>query len=628
MLTTTNTAVAVPSQPKPSASVPQTQNSFAPVHVWNHPDNSVPTTTPTTSTSADRIKSFFDFRPLRTGSNEAVVGDNSTSTKAPYRLSSFSDTPISAVEATKPRSLSAGRTRPSGGVDLVQDIYDRLGISRGDLASSSKTSTGQQGDIRQSFLNYRNGPSKETSAVADSKTSMTRGRSTMQNSADTGITDDGQLRSRSLSRGRQFRSIWPPSESIPTSTITAPTKATAMTGISGPNPTSPKYRRTDDALDPVLSPSQQRSNAIVCSPDEVVAAMLSPSRLSLNRGVILQKDDELRPTSKSSPTRTATNYKAFGASTEDKTASTVVSTSNDDESAPSGISVKERMRAFSEPTKKTTTDSKKSKSTTAPARSYPPLIDIFAEERKRYQNDNIDGMEVDEEKKDDDIEYTMPGVRQLQQRQSAAIIDSPKETAMASPSASRGKGTALANTFLAAIQTSPMEHSPRNGPKFTFAPINEIATDDHGCALDTGSVSILSSVGSHDDLNHMTTLPMSRGNVNYNGTTTHIRKPSWIDNRSKQPQRGPVNTGTKPGATSAASSGQYQFLPSSTITNSNSELPKQPTSTSIIIERMVEERVQAKVAELERRMEQQMRTYMDEMDAKMASIIAAYENEK
>jgi hypothetical protein len=361
--------------------------------------------------------------------------------------------------------------------------------------------------------------------------------------------------------------------------------------------------------------------------------MLSPSRRNVHRTFNTQNDLELLPISKNSPTRNSTNNKAIVTNSEDKTASTEVSTSNDGESAPSGISVKERMRAFSEPTKKTTADTKKNKAATASTKNYPPLIDIFAEERKRQLIDNMDSTEVDEEKKDDDIEYNMPGVRQRIQMQNATSIDSPKDSAATTLSATRGKGALLANAFLAAIHTSPSEHagiSPRNGPTFTFAPINEIATDDHGSALDTGSVSILSSVGSHDDLNHTTNLPSSRSNMNYNGSATHVRRPSWIDNRNKQQQRAHVNSTTKPAATSVVSPGQY--LPSTSTAplaaSSNGELPKYSASTSIIIERMVEERVQARVAELERRMEQQMRTYMEEMEAKMASIIAAYETEK
>ena len=598
MLSTTNTAVPVviPSPQHPSsASVPQTLNAFAPAPVngWNQDNSSAAT------------KSFFDFRPIRTGSNEAVVGDNNNSStnipgKAPIRLSTITNTSISAVDATKPRSLSAGRIRMSGGSDLIQGIYDRLGVERGDLATSKmKGSTVHQGDIRQSFKNSGHGTMNEAYTTADSNRSTTRGRTTVQNSADIGTNDDGQARSRSLSRGRQFRSIWPPSESVSTATTTI------------------KYRGTDAALDPILSPNHQRLNAVVCSPDEVVAVMLSPSRRKVHRDMTAQYEDELLVAPKSSPTHATAKYKSVISGSEDKTASSEVSTATDVVSIPGGFSVKERMRAFSEPTKKTTSEPKKA---ATPARNYPPLIDIFADDKKRYQNDNIGFEEAEEEKKDDDREYSVPGAHQLRQRQISTSVDTSKDNAVTTPTASRGKGASLANAFLASIQTSPTDNagiSPRYGTTFSFAPINEIATEDHGSALDTGSVSILSSVGSHDDL------LVSRGNI---GSTSHARK-SWIDNRSKQQsqqQRGPVTT--KAGATVSAR--QNHFLPSTTPIASNSEQPKQSASTSMIIERLVEERVQTRVAELERRMEQQMRTYMEEMENKMLSIIAAYEKEK
>ena len=189
MLSTTNTAVPVviPSPQHPSsASVPQTLNAFAPAPVngWNQDNSSAAT------------KSFFDFRPIRTGSNEAVVGDNNNSStnipgKAPIRLSTITNTSISAVDATKPRSLSAGRIRMSGGSDLIQGIYDRLGVERGDLATSKmKVSAVHQGGIRQSFKNSGNGTMNEAYTTADSNRSTTRGRTTVQNSADIGTNDD------------------------------------------------------------------------------------------------------------------------------------------------------------------------------------------------------------------------------------------------------------------------------------------------------------------------------------------------------------------------------------------------------------------------------------------------------
>jgi hypothetical protein len=284
--------------------------------------------------------------------------------------------------------------------------------------------------------------------------------------------------------------------------------------------------------------------------------------------------------------------------------------------------VKERMRAFSEPTKKVA-DAVPKKSTTE--RNYPPLIDIFADEKKR--NNDTD---MAEEKKEDDLDSYSIDKQVQKQIFTRQPPDSQQKVNVSSPSSSRGKGTVLASAFLAAIQNpSPTDKaaiSPRNN--YSFAPVNDGFGDDQGSVPDTVSVSILSSMGSQDDQNNTVspTNYINKGSSSNNHGGTQLRRPSWLENRGK---RLSVN-GSKVGTVLPPPS--QPFLPNSSLqplrvgvstsSSNNSDQPMQPTSTSAIIERLVDERVQARVAELERRMEEQIRIYMQQMEAKMASHLA------
>ena len=100
---------------------------------------------------------------------------------------------------SRPRSRSAGRAPQSTARDIVQEAYDRMGVSREDLT----------GDADKFQARYRAAAALSASGTdqpalaATSPTHTQRGR-VMD------FSPDGQRRARSLSRGRKLTSRWPP----------------------------------------------------------------------------------------------------------------------------------------------------------------------------------------------------------------------------------------------------------------------------------------------------------------------------------------------------------------------------------------------------------------------------------
>jgi hypothetical protein len=521
--------------------------------------------------TAAAVKSYSDFSFAKTRSNEAVVGGSNRV------ASSFLSSTPSDTSGSRPRSSSAGRTRTAG-TDIVQEIYDRLGITRGaffDAGSVDPKSQNQSG--RFTAANY-------SMTATSSKHGSERGRP-IATTADIACIQ----RPRSLSRGRQFRSLWPPSESSAIS---------AFSTVSAPKSPS---RNTDAGGDPLLSPKPQRG----AQSSEVPGSFLSP-KPRIFRNAPTENGDALSPKSNSSQRNNIISQrhdsKQYDGPVDGVMKESQANAANDGECFINGSSVKERMRAFSEPT----TKSKKLSDTPKRPpveRNYPPLIDIFAEERVRQGS-----ADMAEEKKDDDIDnYSI--IKQVQKQQFTKQTPD-AEAIPISPISSREKGSVLANAFLAAIQTSAekVPSSPRN--IYSCPRVPDVNGDDQGSVPDTVSVSILSSVGSHDEHNNLSPLNQQKGNSSLG--VSHSRKPSWLDSRSKR------SSGSGKIGASVPSSNPNPFLPK-TVNGGNGDHSSQPASTSAIIERLVDERVQARVAELERRMEDQMRTYMQELEAKMTS---------
>ena len=116
------------------------------------------------------------------------------------------------------RSRSAGRTPRSR--DIVQEVYDRMGVSRDDLRHSKADQFHERyrAAAALSTTNLHNnnnnlntsGSTNGTPSSTTTTTTATRGRS--MEPKDHRQTD-GNRRARSLSRGRKISSLWPPTNS-------------------------------------------------------------------------------------------------------------------------------------------------------------------------------------------------------------------------------------------------------------------------------------------------------------------------------------------------------------------------------------------------------------------------------
>lgn len=107
---------------------------------------------------------------------------------------------------SRPRSLSTGRTRQSS-TDLVQDVYNRLGVSRQDLGCCEESLPFPKGSSSTPATTPDNFPSQVPQTTS-------RGRSRQPTTlVGMPVPDSPDRRSRSLSIGR-IRTLWPPTQDL------------------------------------------------------------------------------------------------------------------------------------------------------------------------------------------------------------------------------------------------------------------------------------------------------------------------------------------------------------------------------------------------------------------------------
>lgn len=272
-------------------------------------------------------------------------------------------------------------------------------------------------------------------------------------------------------------------------------------------------------------------------------------------------------------------------------------------------------------------------------REYPPQIDMYAAEK------NL-AVYVSEEKKEDDhscvgswkqphtpkssipqpltTNTEKPGARRTSPSSLGAVLSPlPPASFGNNNNTNRSSPNSVGSAFLVAIQTTvPPEKQQQSQlgsarSHHHFAPFTEISSEEQGSVTESVSVSILSSVGSDDQLS-----PASTNRLIANQANNHsFKKPSWLERR----KRSSVNTTTSSKAngtalvTPAPLSVPLRVAAGTTTTTTAtcaSSVHSEQTQ-SAILEKMVDERVRARVAELERRMEEQMHAFMQEMDAKV-----------
>ena len=244
------------------------------------------------------------------------------------------------------RSRSAGRA-PQGksSRDIVQDVYDRMGVSREDLG----------GDMEKFQSRYR-----AAAALSTNSDQPARGRSM-------DVATDGQRRARSLSRGRSVTGRWPPTREQDEREL----RATRDSALERANTND---SRIENATNNRHHSSHQQAK---------------PSFVSI-------VDDSSR-SSRPSSTPVAANSvsKKPSATTARKATDPLVSSVDDHAEDPSGSSSPSAVSSFSVKDRVTAITGGKS-NRNFPKRSipvqyakrpHPPKIDIYEEIRKNSEEE-------------------------------------------------------------------------------------------------------------------------------------------------------------------------------------------------------------------------------------------------
>ena len=244
--------------------------------------------------------------------------------------------------------------------------------------------------------------------------------------------------------------------------------------------------------------------------------------------------------------------------------------------------------------------------TTYTKRERPPKIDIYEEARRQ------------EESKPEEEESTgiapepsvvPPSPAAAAAADAAAELVRRKHTSSSSKSIGSTRTTpkatsGVAGAFLAAIKTSSPPTPSNSKPvvtQTTSAPLTEIAASNEGNG-DNDSVAASSMSGDDFALS-----PTSRRNE-FTPTSNYLsKKPSWSE-RSK-PQISP-SVKSAPSAYNGKSNG-------------SSSQPKSPSPAEM--EKIVEQRVQARVSVVEMRMEEQMQRLEKRMEEKMNAHVKSIE---
>lgn len=425
----------------------------------------------------------------------------------------------------RPRSLSAGRAQTRSR-DIVQEVYDRMGVSRDASADAfSPTrgrSTAPQPGREQSGADPADKFSQRYMEAAALSSSRGRG-------ADPGLNEE--RRSRSLSRGRALAGRWPPAPAND-SPIQAPVKPWKKEELGS-----------------------------------VAAVPLSPNWTGQNSRSESQEDNE-------------DNDSLRRESQEDATTSTP--------------SVKERISAYAG------VRTSRSFSTKKPVhynfgtpRERPPKIDIYQEARKL----------VSTSKKGDDNDKSA-----VVAPVPSAIPPSPAAAAAADAAAelvyrrssgwtpksihkaTNGKSTpkainGISGGYLAAIKSPPSTSKPV-APVPTEAPLAEIsAADGYG-----DGYSVAASSVSVDDF--VASPTCNRGEY------ALAKKPSWSER------------------------GKHQVSPTARSANEGTSRQAKPAALpSADIDKIVEQRVQARISVIEMRLEEQMQRLEKRMEERMKTKI-------
>lgn len=489
----------------------------------------------------------------------------------------------------RPRSLSGSRN-PVRSNDLVQSVYDRLGVARGNTWSktpssrvaiedldpilgsaptqeennNSSSSIGGNGNGR---MNYERTPSfhdRQKNFVQQSQPSR-RGRSDEPTLRD-------EDRPRSLSRGR-VADRYPPARNEAAGTesnnasVSAMSKKPSWRGLNGTNAhsinTSAAHRSIKTVSPTRLSPTHPSSTRLnpAKSPKQVSSSIMIPS---------LEADD---------------NTAKLGAE-ETETAANVGS-------KEAFSSVRERMRRYSGGGPKTTgsrflrRDSKQYGANVS-ERQFPSKVNIYSSGKEHIDiSMGENNLDIADEKKDDDagVDFEGAGATKFSSALSRASTHAKSHHYITGTDSSVGNSrfkaaNRVSNSYLSSLQPSPKPQSKsstfhaQNGA----APVTEISTQLQETGIDNDANSIAMSSVSQDDLQQP--------------TTPSTKRTMWQNDRNRVKAIAPV-----PAAVDAA-----------------------------LVNKMIDDRVQAHIADMETRLGAQMRRFMQQMDDKILERLEKMEN--
>jgi hypothetical protein len=257
-------------------------------------------------------------------------------------------------DETRPRSRSLGRSRTR---DVVQEVYDRMGVSRDDLKDGGNGSNAEKFQQR-----YR-----AAAAMSTPSNTYARGRPTEA------LLTDGNRRARSLSRGESVTRRWPPTQGQTEQDVEN----------MAPSLTKPVEIVGDTFL--------KQGFSATASP------ITSPSRIAISSRS-LQKSVAGK-SSKSDKKEETSTWKAKAPDPPNAPYAPQKDEQSEDHSEESAIpSVKERMLAFHQPQSKPTS-ARNFQTKSYPVlyakkrEQHPPKIDIYSDV-KRQDEDQVSPMTV------------------------------------------------------------------------------------------------------------------------------------------------------------------------------------------------------------------------------------------
>lgn len=488
------------------------------------------------------------------------------------------------------RSLSGGRSHGRSN-DLIQGVYDRLGVDRGSTWSKAPTNSQASNDDVDPILGSSS-TLENNSNTSSNSTGGNNGRPTFERSSSfrdrqkisvqqsqpngrgrsDEITSTDESRSRSLSRGR-VASRWPPARDEATGTETSnipvpdTSKKPAWRGLGGSSTHNVKSSYAQGSK----SPKTASSNRL--SPTQPSPTRLNPAK---------------------SPKQIPTNMVLPSLDTEESFPKEEVEESGIADDTKEGFaSVRERMRRYSGHGAKATgprhlrRDSKQYAANLS-ARQFPPKVNIYASKKEHIDHSTSENdLGIADEKKDDDAgtEFEVATATKFSSVQSRASTYAKSHNFASGTDISVGNSrykaaNKVSNSYISSLQPSPKPQpkaSAFNAPAGVSqnkvnsfaAPVTEISTQLQDTGNDNDAISIAMSSVSGDD--------------HVQPTTPSTKRTIWQNERNRVKAIAPA-----PAALDTA-----------------------------LVNKMIDDRVQAHIADMETRLGAQMRRFMQQMDDKI-----------